>query len=100
MATFEERRHAALAQARRVVDQVLQIAHSVHASTTVSGGARPHVTITKQVADYNDTYFRALLSGIEYATHSHFDQGRASGSQMEWILRSRLVDVTVRGTKA
>jgi hypothetical protein len=99
MATFEERRSAAAALARRAVDQVLQIAHSVHASTAVSGGSKPHVTITKQVADYNDTYFRALLSGIEYATRSHFDQGRETGGCMDWVLRSRLVDVTVRGSK-
>jgi len=99
MGTFEERRSAAAAQARRSVDQVLQIAHSVHASTVVTGGSKPHVTITKQVADYNDTYFRALLSGIEYATRSHFDQGREAAGCMEWMLKARLIDVTVRGSK-
>ena len=81
------------------MDQVLQIAHSVRASTAVSGGGKPHVTVTKQVKDFGDTYFRALLSGIEYATRSHFDQGREVAGQMEWMLKSQLVDVTVRGSK-
>ena len=96
MATFEEKRTAAAAQARRVVDQVLQIARAEHASTAVAGGSKPHVMITKQVSDHSDTYFRAMLSGIEYATHGHFDHGREAGGYTEWMLRGRLVDVTVR----
>ena len=99
MATFEEKRTAAALQARRVVDEVLQIAHSEHASATVSGGSKPHVTITRQVTDYSDTYFRAMLSGIEFATHGHFDHGSESSGYTEWILRSRLINVTVRGTE-
>lgn len=99
MATFEEKRNAAASQARRVVDEVLQIAHSEQASATVSGGSKPHVTITKQATDYNETYFRSMLSGIEYATHGHFDHGWESAGHTEWTLRSRLIDVTVRGTE-
>jgi hypothetical protein len=98
MASFEEKRSAAAAQARRVVDEVLQVARSEHASTAVSGGSKPHVSITKQVSDHHDTYFRAMLSGIEYATHGHFDQGREVAGCTEWILRGRLVDVTVRAS--
>lgn len=98
MATFEEKRTAAASQARRVVDEVLGIAHSEHANTIVSGGSKPHVTITKHVTDYNDTYFRSMLSGIEFATHGHFDHGRESFGYTEWILRAPLIDVTVRGT--
>ena len=41
-----------------------------------------------------------MLSGIEYATHGHFDHGWESAGHTEWILRSRLIDVTVRGTES
>jgi len=99
MATFQEKRTAAAAQARRAVDEVLGIATSTRASAAVTGGSKPHVTITKQVTDYGDAYFRGMLSGIEYATHGHFAQARDSGSYAEWMLRGRLVDVTVRATK-
>ena len=91
-----DRRSPAAAQARRAVDEVLKIAQSGHASAAVSGGSKPHVTITKQVTDHHDTYFRAMLSGIEYATRGHFDQGRETAGHTEWILRGRLVDVTIR----
>jgi len=90
---------SATSQVRRVVDEVVKIAHSEHAAATVSGGAKPHVTITKQVTDFDDTYFRAMLSGIEYATRGHFDHGREAAGHTEWMLRGRFVDVTVRGTK-
>ena len=99
MAGFRDRRSAAASQLRKVVDEVLQIARSEHAAATVSGGGKPHVTITKQVTDFNDTYFRAMLSGIEYAAHGHFDHGREGAGHTEWMLRGRLVDVTIRGTK-
>ena len=98
MAGIQDRRSAAASQLRKAVDAVLQIAHSEHAAATVSGGSKPHVTITKQVTDLNDTYFRAMLSGIEYATHGHFDHGREAAGYTEWMLRGRLVDVTIRGT--
>ena len=94
-----DRRSSEAAHLRRLVDEVLNCARSEHASTIVSGGSRPHITITKQVTDYNDAYFRGMLSGIEYATHGHFAQARDSGSYAEWMLRGRLVDVTVRATK-
>ena len=81
------------------MDEVLKIAQSGHASAAVSGGSKPHVTITKQVTDDNDVYFRAMLSGIEFATHGHFALGRESSGHMEWLLRTRLVDITVRVTK-
>ena len=100
MATFEEKRAAAASQARRVVDEVLGIARSEHASATVVGGSKPLVTIKKHVPDYNDTYFRSMLSGIEYATRGHFDQGRESAGYTEWSLRAQLIDVTVRGAKS
>ena len=99
MATFDERRTAAAAQARRIVDQVLAIARSERGSATVAGGSKPHILITKQVSDFSDAYFRSMLSGIEYATHGHFAQGRDSGGMMEWMLRGRLIDVTVRCSK-
>jgi hypothetical protein len=94
-----ERRSSAAAQLRRLVDEVLNCARSAHANTTVSGGAKPHITVTKVVADYNDPFFRAMLSGIEYAAHGHFDHGRESAGHTEWILKTRLVDVTVRAVK-
>jgi hypothetical protein len=100
MATFEERRASAASHARRTVDEILKIAQSVHGSTTVLGGGKPHVTISKQVTDYNDAYFRGMLSGIEYATHGHFAQGNESAGCTEWILRGRLIDVTVRASKS
>ena len=100
MATFEEKRAASASQARRVVDEVLGIARRELASATVVGGSKPLVTIKKYVPDYNDTYFRAMLSGIEYATHGHFDHGRESAGYTEWLLRAQLVDVTVRGSKS
>jgi hypothetical protein len=99
MANFEEKRAATAAHARRTVDEVLQIGRSGHGSATVQGGAKPHVAISRQVTDYNDAYFRSMLSGIEYATHGHFDQGHEVGGCTEWILRGRLVDVTVRASK-
>lgn len=99
MATFQEKRTASQAQARRTVDEVLAIAGSERANATVAGGSKPHVTITKQVTDTGDAYFRSMLSGIEYATHGHFSQGQDSGGYMEWMLRGRLVDVTVRCSK-
>ena len=100
MASFQEKRTATAAQARRVVDEVLGIASSERASAAVAGGSKPHVTITKQVTDTSDAYFRSMLSGIEYATHGHFSQGQDSGGYMEWMLRGRLVDVTVRCSKS
>jgi hypothetical protein len=100
MATFEEKRAASASQARRVVDEVLGIARREHAVVAVMGGSKPLVTIKKQVPDYNDTYFRAMLSGIEYATHGHFDQGRESAGYTEWLLRAQLVDVTVQASKS
>jgi hypothetical protein len=99
MATFQEKRTATAAQARRVVDEVVGIANSERANATVAGGSKPHVTITKQVSDYSDAYFRSMLSGIEYATHGHFAQGHESVGSMEWMLRGRLVDVTIRASK-
>ena len=99
MAGFQERRSAAASQVRRVVDELSKNARSEHGAAMVSGGGKPHVTITKNVTDFNDTYFRAMLSGIEYATHGHFDHGREAAAHTEWILRGRLVDVTVRGIK-
>ena len=36
---------SATSQVRRVVDEVLKIAHSEHAAATVSDGGKPHVTI-------------------------------------------------------
>ena len=99
MATFQEKRTAAAAQARRTVDDVLAIASSERARATVTGGSKPHVLITKQVPDYSDAYFRGMLSGIEYATHGHFAQGQDSGGYSEWMLRGRLIDVTVRCSK-
>jgi hypothetical protein len=99
MANFEEKRASAAAHARRTVDDVLQIARSGTGSATVLGGAKPHVTVLRQVTDYNDAYFRSMLSGIEYATRGHFDQGHESGGCTEWMLKGRLVDVTVRASK-
>jgi hypothetical protein len=90
---------SAASRVHRVEDEVLRIAYSEHASTAVTGGSRPHVTITKHVTDFDDTYFRSLLSGIEFATHGHFDHGRDAGGYTEWILKSRFIDVTVRATK-
>lgn len=94
-----DRRSSEAAHLRRLVDEVLNCARSEHAGTIVSGGSRPHITITKQVTDYNDAYFRAMLSGIEYATRGHFDTGRESWGYTEWLLRSQLIDVTVRASK-
>jgi hypothetical protein len=99
MAVAVDRRSSASAQARRAVDEVLKIARADHAGATVSGGSKPHVSITKQATSSEDTYFRAMLSGIEYATHSHFSHGQESGGYTEWVLRSRLIDVTLRCTK-
>ena len=99
MAAFQDRRSAAASQVRRVVDEILQIAHSEHAAATVSGGGKPHVAITKNVPDFNDTYFRSMLSGIEYAAHGYFDQGREAAGHTDWFLKGRLIDVTIRGTK-
>ena len=99
MTVLADKRSSAAAQARRVVDEVLNIAHSSHAAATVSGGSKPHVTIMKNVTDYNETYFRALLAGIEFATHGHFAQGRDTGTSADWELRGRLVDVTIRAVK-
>jgi hypothetical protein len=100
MATFEEKRASAASHIRRTVDDVLQIAQSGHGSATVLGGSKPHVTISKQVTDYNDAYFRAMLSGIEYATRGHFAQGRETSGYTEWMLRGRLIDVTVQASKS
>jgi hypothetical protein len=97
--TSEQKHAAAASQVRRIRDEVLRIAQSEHASIAVSGGSKPHITITKHVTDSNDTYFRAMLSGIEFATHGHFDHGSESAGYTEWILRTRLIDVTVRGTQ-
>ena len=94
-----DRRTSAAAQARRVVEEVLKIARSDHAGATVAGGNKPHVTITKQATSSEDAYFRGMLSGIEYATHGHFSHGQDSGGYTEWVLRSRLIDVTLRCTK-
>ena len=99
MAVEADRRSAAAAHLRRLVDEVLHCARSEHATAVVSGGSRPHVTITKQVIDLNDAYFRAMLSGLEYVTRGHFDTGRESWGYTEWQLRSNLVDVTVRDSK-
>jgi hypothetical protein len=99
MAIAVDRRSSTAAQARRAVDEVLKVAQSSQGRATVSGGSKPHVTITKSVMDYNDTYLRAMLSGIEFATHGHFAQGREAVGTTEWMLRSRLVDVTVRASK-
>jgi hypothetical protein len=99
MANFEEKRAAAAAHTRQTIDEILQIARSGTGHTSVLGGSKPHVTISKQVTDYNDAYFRSMLSGIEYATRGHFDQGRESGGYTEWLLRGRQVDVTVRASK-
>ena len=99
MVLTADRRASAAAQARGVVDEILKIARSELAGATVSGGSKPHVTITKHAANFDDAYFRAMLSGIEYASHGHFSHGQESGGSTEWLLRSRLVDVTVRCTK-
>jgi hypothetical protein len=99
MATFEEKRTSAAAHARRTVDEVLQIAQAEHASATVLGGSKPHVRISKQVTEGDDAYFRAMLSGIEYATRGHFAQGHESAGYTEWTLRWRLIDVSVRAEK-
>ena len=96
MRNFDEKRNAAAAHVRRTVDEVLKVAQSARASATVAGGSKPHVSISKQLSDSNDAYFRAMLSGIEFATRGHFDHGRESYGFTEWILRGRLVDVTVR----
>ena len=98
MVITADRRTSAAAQARRVVDEVMKIARSERAGATVSGGSKPHVVITKHAANFDDAYFRAMLSGVEYATHSHFSHGQESGGSTEWLLRSRLIDVTVRCT--
>ena len=99
MAVEVDRRSAEAAHLRNLVDEVLGCARSEHAATVVTGGGRPHVTITKQVTDYNDAYFRGMLSGIEFATRGHFDTGRESWGYTEWLLRSQLIDVTVRASK-
>jgi hypothetical protein len=96
MKTAEQKQEA---QLRRAVDEVMNVAKSAHASATVSGGSKPHITITKPVTDTTDAYFRAMLSGIEYATRGHFDQGRESSGYSEWMLRTRHIDVTVKATK-
>ena len=100
MGSSAQKNSSAASQARRVVDEVLKVAQSGHASASVSGGSKAHVMISKQLTDYNDTYFRSMLSGIEFATRGHFAQGRESPGYSEWILRSRLIDVTVRCTKS
>ena len=98
MIAERDRRQQAAAQQRRTVDEVVRIARRERANVVVSGGSKPHLTITKQVSDANDTYFRAMLSGIEYATHGHFGQPQPVGGITEWMLRGRLVDVTIRCT--
>lgn len=99
MALEADRRSAAAAHLRRLVDDVLNCARSEHAEAIVSGGSRPHITITKRVSDLNDAYFRGMLSGIEYATRGHFDTGRERMGYTEWLLRSNLIEVTVRGSR-
>ena len=99
MATFDEKRASNATHLRRIIDEILQIAQSGHGSATVMRGSKPLVMVTKQVTDFNDAYFRAMFSGIEYATHGHFDQGHESAVYTEWMLRGRLVDVTVRASK-
>ncbi len=81
------------------MDEVLKVAQSELASATVSGGNKPHVTITKQATSSEDAYFRGMLSGIEYATHGHFSHAQDSGGYTEGGRRSRLIDVTLRCTK-
>jgi len=99
MGYSERGRGSPASQAHKIVDEVMQIARSELARASASGGSKPHVTITKNVTDYSDTYFRSMLSGIEFATRGHFDHGRESPGYTEWILRGRLVDVTVRASK-
>ncbi len=86
-------------QTRRVVDEVLRIARSEHATVTLSGGSKAHVLIVKQVLDTSDPTFRFLMSAIEFATRHHFAQVFDTGSLSEWVLKSPLVDVTARCSK-
>ena len=99
MVITTDRRNSAAAQTRAAVDEVLRIAQANRGRATVAGGSKPHVTLTCSVTDYSDGYFRAMLSGIEYATRGHFAPGAQAIGGMVWTLRSRLIDVSVRASK-
>ena len=90
---------SAALQATRAIEAILGIARSEHARATVTGGRKPHIRITKDVTTVNDMKFRSMLSGIEYATHGHFDQGVSFAGYTEWILKTPLIDVTIRATE-
>ena len=96
MRTSVDKDRSAAQQSSAVAEEVAQIARSNNASAIVSGGSKPHVTITKRSTDLNDAYLRAMLSAIEFATRGHFDGGHELAGSTEWILRSRYIRVTVR----
>jgi hypothetical protein len=77
----------------------LRIARSKHARATVTGGRKSHIKISKDVTTVDEMKFRAMLTGIEYATHGHFDQGLSFALYTEWILKTPLVNDTIRGTE-
>ncbi|MBI4293759.1 MAG: hypothetical protein HY661_19960 [Betaproteobacteria bacterium] len=84
---------------RKVLDEVLRVAHIGQARVVVSSGSKPHVTITKHVTDALDPHVHSILSGIELVTHGRFGHGSEAAGITEWILKSRDIDVTVRATK-
>lgn len=90
--TADASRHA------QAVEQVRQIAQFRGARATVSGGSRPHVTVTLDVSDSNRDV-GAMLSAIESATRGQFDRGREfPGNITEWTLKSKDIVVSVRVT--
>ena len=93
------KKNSAESQSRRIVEEVMQIARSGHASAALSGGSRPRVIIVQQGSEMSGSQIRSMLSGIEFATRAHFSQDRDSGTIAEWTLKSRFVDVTVRCVK-
>jgi hypothetical protein len=95
-----DKKNASASQHRGVLEEVLRVARAENASATVSGSGKPRVLLTKQLTDNDELHVRALLSGIEFATHSHFGHGMETSGISEWVLRSRYIDVTLRCIKA
>ncbi len=84
---------------RKMQEEVLRAAHTAQAAVLIAGSGKPHITITKRIADANDPYVHAMLSGIEHATHSHFGHSYDIGGVTLWTLKTRDIDVTVRVAK-
>ena len=99
MGTRSQTPPSTAAQVSRVLEQVLGIVRAEHARATATGGSKPHVRITKDISGFDDPSLRALMTGIEFATRGHFARGMAIGGYTEWLLKTRLIDVTLRGSE-